>query len=179
MLKNKGKILFLMWILFVSAFIWAMINQMPHKNIPEPIKIAVPETKPTSNVNPDSILATAQKLLGSPYLEGGESPKGFDCSGFAYYVYQQNGLTIPRSSQTLFQDGQPVDKCSATKGDIIVFTGTNANDTTAGHVGIVIENIDCKISFIHSSSGKVNGVTISYLTDSHYEKRFLSIRRYL
>ncbi len=52
-------------------------------------------------------LATAQKLLGSPYLEGGESPKGFDCSGFAYYVYQQNGLTIPRSSQTLFQDGQP------------------------------------------------------------------------
>ena len=44
---------------------------------------------------------------------------------------------------------------------------------------IVIENIDCKISFIHSSSGKVNGVTISYLTDSHYEKRFLSIRRYL
>ena len=57
--------------------------------------------------------------------------------------------------------GKTIDQKEAQKGDVIVFTGTDVKLRVGGHVGIILENKNGDISFIHGSSGKANGVTIS------------------
>ncbi len=128
--------------------------------------------------NVDDIITTAQNLMGTPYAVAGKSPKGFDCSGFTNYVFKQHGINIPHSSKEQIKAGKPVSKCDAAKGDIIVFTGTNKSIREPGHVGIVLENKDCVIKFIHSSSAsKSSGVKISSTGETNYQKRFLAVRR--
>jgi cell wall-associated NlpC family hydrolase len=73
--------------------------------------------------------------------------------------------------------GNTISKNNAKTGDVIVFTGTDASQRIGGHVGIVLENNNGNISFIHSSSGKKNGVIISSLSEGYYTQRFLKIVR--
>lgn len=120
------------------------------------------------------ILAFAQTLLGSPYLTAGTQPSGFDCSGFTYYVYGRFGIKIPHASKEQIKLGIEVPLCDAAPGDLVVFTGTDATDRTAGHVGIVMKNDTCLVSFIHSSSN--GGVKISTV-ERGYVTRFLCVRR--
>ena len=76
--------------------------------------------------------------------------------------------------------GTKVDLNTCKKGDCLVFTGTNSADRRPGHVGIVVENTDGKIKFIHCSSAKNHyGVVISDLTGTNYAKRVLEVRRVL
>lgn len=119
----------------------------------------------------EKIVATAKKYIGTPYVYGGASPKGFDCSGFTQYVYKQCGINISRSSSTQANDGVKVGRDELQVGDLIIFTGTRSS--TPGHTGIYIGNG----KFIHSSSGKARGVTITDLDSSYYKKRFLYGRR--
>ncbi|MCB0516954.1 MAG: C40 family peptidase [Chitinophagales bacterium] len=143
------------------------------------------EIKTTKTNNKDreativKILETAYSLQGTPYKTMGTSPStGFDCSGFVNYCFAQNGVSVPRSSKEQIKAGKFVEKCDAKPGDIIVFTGTNAEIREAGHSGIVIENNDCSIEFIHSSSSKSNnGVVISSVESTNYSVRFLQVRR--
>jgi len=131
----------------------------------------------------DSLLCFAEQFLGKPYHYACASPQqGFDCSGFVSYVFSHMGLKVPRSSRDYEYMGRSIPKDSCRKGDIIVFTGTNAAIRHAGHVGIVISNPGEALQFIHSSSarGKNNGVIISAFKDSpYYEKRFIRIVRVL
>jgi len=83
-------------------------------------------------------LATAQHLLGAPYLSGGDSPAGFDCSGFVYYVFRENGMSLPPSSAELAKTGKAIAQCKAVPGDIILFTGTDSKNRNPGHSGIVV-----------------------------------------
>jgi len=143
-----------------------------------PVKKDYSETG--SSLKIDSIIVTAKNLMGTPYAVAGKTPKGFDCSGFTGYVYKKHGIIIPQSSKEQIKAGKPVDKCQAAKGDIIVFTGTDMTNRVPGHVGIVLENKDCVISFIHaSSSAKSGGVKISSTQEVNYEKRYLAVRRIL
>ena len=76
--------------------------------------------------------------------------------------------------------GTKVELNECKKGDCLVFTGTNSADRHPGHVGIVVENTDGKIKFIHCSSAKNHyGVVISDLTGTNYAKRVLEVRRVL
>lgn len=124
-----------------------------------------------SNSLGERIVATAMQYLGCPYVYKGSSPKGFDCSGFTQYVYKQFGINISRSSSTQANDGVRVDREDLQIGDLLIFTGTRSS--TPGHTGIYIGNG----KFIHSSSGKARGVTISDLDSEYYNKRFLYGRR--
>ena len=72
-----------------------------------------------------AIIAEAAKYVGTPYVSGGSSPSGFDCSGFVSYVYGQFGISLPRSSGAYYNVGTRVSSPQA--GDIIV---------TPGHVGL-------------------------------------------
>lgn len=76
-------------------------------------------------VSGSAIIAEAAKYVGTPYVSGGSSPRGFDCSGFVSYVYGQFGISLPRSSGAYWNVGTRVS--SPKPGDIIV---------TPGHVGL-------------------------------------------
>ena len=118
----------------------------------------------------------AKNLVGIPYRYASiDSSQGFDCSGFITFVFNHFQIAVPRSSIDFTNVGKEVNVQSAKEGDLILFTGRVDSIKSVGHMGIVTDNIDT-LRFIHSTSGKANGVTISSLTD-HYKKRFVKVIR--
>ncbi len=89
----------------------------------------------------ENILSYAKQFLGVPYVYGGSSPYGFDCSGFVKYVYQNFGVNLPRTSYSQMQSGYAVNYENMLPGDILVFRG-------GGHVGIYAGNG----TYIHAPS---------------------------
>jgi peptidoglycan endopeptidase LytE len=117
---------------------------------------------------------TAKQFLGAPYIYGAESPAGFDCSGFVRYVYRTAaGITVPKSSRSIWDTGKPVEPEAAKPGDIMVF---NTVGNTASHVGILLEDG----SLIHAvSSGPRTGVIISPRADRYFGPRILGFRSFI
>lgn len=133
----------------------------------------------TYNINVEQLMHYAESLIGKPYMYACSDPEiGFDCSGFVSHVFGHFGIDLPHSSQDYMNIGKAISPEKAKPGDIILFTGTtNFNKNLVGHVGIVYQNTDT-LRFIHSSSGKKMGVTITPLSKG-YEKRFIKIIRIL
>lgn len=71
--------------------------------------------------NMTSLVQLAYYLIGSPYVSGGNSPAGFDCSGFVQYLYSQIGISVSRSSSTQMYDGVAVSYENAQPGDILIW----------------------------------------------------------
>ena len=97
-----------------------------------PRPVAAPARPVASGYIPQSVagnavLEIAARYVGTPYVHGGSSPAGFDCSGFVSYVYGQLGISLPRSSGAYWNVGVRVSRANALPGDIIV---------SPGHVGI-------------------------------------------
>ncbi|HTB51312.1 MAG TPA: C40 family peptidase [Ferruginibacter sp.] len=127
-----------------------------------------------TTIQRSDIVAFAKTLLGTTYKYGCSNPsEGFDCSGFVNYVYSHFNIKVPRSSVEFTNAGKEVSVADAKPGDLILFTGTDSDDRTVGHIGIVIENIDT-LKFIHASSGKVYSVVITPL-NGYYQTRFIKI----
>jgi cell wall-associated NlpC family hydrolase len=130
----------------------------------------------TKGVNPQQVVAFAKTLIGVPYLYGSTDPaKGFDCSGFITHVFQQFNIEVPRSSIDFTNVGKEVSATQAKEGDLILFTGTDSADHFVGHMGIVVSNTDT-LRFIHSTSGKQYGVTITPL-NNYYKGRYVKTVR--
>jgi cell wall-associated NlpC family hydrolase len=130
----------------------------------------------TKGQSPGAILEFAKTLIGVPYKYGSTDPaQGFDCSGFITYVFNHFGISVPRSSIDFTNVGTEVALTTAAPGDLILFTGTDSTERFVGHMGIVAENSD-SLRFIHSTSGKKYGVTITTLNE-YYKKRFVKITR--
>ena len=131
----------------------------------------------TKEVSPIELLAYARTLIGIPYLFASTDPsKGFDCSGFITYVFNHFNLKVPRSSVEFTNVGKEIELKKAEPGDLILFTGTDSTIRIVGHMGIV-ENIrNDSLFFIHSSSGKANGVVITPLS-RYYMGRFVKVIR--
>jgi lipoprotein Spr len=126
----------------------------------------------------DSVIQFAQTLIGVPYRTATSDPLvGFDCSGFVNYVFKNFNVDVPRSSGDFINIGEKIALEDARPGDIIVFTSPTHHHRI-GHVGIVFCNQDGVIAFIHSTSGKEHGVTISTM-DEIYRRRFVQIIRVL
>ncbi len=117
-----------------------------------------------------AVIATAKNYMGVPYVWGGVSPSGFDCSGFTQFVLKENGISIPRVTSDQYGAGVAVSKSNLRVGDLVFFTTYKAGPS---HVGFYMG--DGK--FIHSSSSK--GVTISSLDSSYYSSRYIGARRVL
>ena len=126
----------------------------------------------SSSSNSD-IAATAKQYLGTGYVYGGASPRGFDCSGFTRDVYSQHGYSLPHSATSQWQSGigTRVYSISALQaGDLVFFNDPSRNAGKAcSHAGIYIENGQ----FIHSSSSRSGGVIISDLTSGYYNTYFV------
>lgn len=118
------------------------------------------------------LVAYAKTLIGTPYVYSSADPnKGFDCSGFVYYVFKKYNIVLPRSSKEYEKMGKPLRPEEFKLGDIIVFYGYKDN-TSIGHLGIICEANGMNSKFIHASSGKVMSVTITDLNTEQYTKRF-------
>jgi cell wall-associated NlpC family hydrolase len=144
-------------------------------------KNAVPYTGSTNidthGTNRDELLSFAKSLVGIPYLYASTDPeKGFDCSGFITYVFNHFDIAVPRSSIDFTNVQEEIPLEQALPGDLILFTGTDSSDTNVGHMGIVVSAENDAFSFIHSTSGKAYGVTITPLND-YYKGRFVKIVR--
>lgn len=86
-----------------------------------------------------AVVNEAAKFLGTPYVWGGASPGGFDCSGLVQYVYRQLGISLPRTSQQQALVGAPVASLAqAMPGDLVFFAGSDGTRTAPGHVGIYL-----------------------------------------
>jgi hypothetical protein len=128
-----------------------------------PIKIHVPLR--------DSIVSYAMKLLGTPYVSGACSKKGFDCTGFVYFVYKHFKIQVPRSSSQYKTFGKEIPVDSVRKGDMLVFLSPTRNEI--GHVGIVTNPKGMESDFIHASSGKEMKVIVTSLKKEGYKRRFV------
>ena len=147
------------------------------RNVKAAIKDSLPGAINTGNISRDSIVNFAQTLIGTPYLYASTDPqKGFDCSGFITYVFNHYKIKVPRSSYEFDNVGTTIPLAESKKGDLILFTGTDSSERKIGHMGIVLSNDTGNVKFIHSSSGKAYGVTISPL-DKYYQGRFMKVVR--
>lgn len=123
-------------------------------------------------INRLEVIEFAKTYLGTRYRHGGFEPvEGFDCSGFVYFVFKHFNIKIPRSSMEYKYYGTAQIAEEFKLGDILVFYGFLDSDQV-GHIGIICEADGMKSKFIHASSGKANGVTVSQLDAKHYAKRF-------
>jgi peptidoglycan DL-endopeptidase CwlO len=110
------------------------------------------------------VVGIAMQYLGVPYVYGGSSPSGFDCSGFIMYVYAQVGVSLPHNAAAQYGYGTPVDRSQLQPGDLVFFNGL-------GHAGIYVGGG----SFIHSPhTGDV--VKISSLS-GWYSSTWVGARR--
>jgi peptidoglycan DL-endopeptidase CwlO len=87
------------------------------------------------------VVSLASSLEGTPYVWGGSSPGGFDCSGLVQYVYGQLGINVPRTSQEQATVGTAVPSLAAAQpGDLLFFAGSDGTASAPGHVGIYVGN---------------------------------------
>jgi cell wall-associated NlpC family hydrolase len=111
------------------------------------------------------VVGVAMRYLGTPYVWGGSSPAGFDCSGFVAYVYSQAGVNLPHYSGAQYGYGTPVPRDQLQPGDLVFFDGL-------GHVGIYIGGDQ----FVHAPhTGDV--VKISSMNESWYASTYVGARR--
>lgn len=109
--------------------------------------------------------------LGTPYLYGGSSRAGTDCSGFVLNVYRdKTGVQLPRTSQAGFNGGTEVDSDELQIGDLVFFGG--GWGSSVDHTGIYVG----KNRFMHASTSK--GVTVTPLDDPYWTDRYKGARRY-
>ncbi|KAF0819566.1 hypothetical protein KIS4809_1427 [Bacillus sp. ZZV12-4809] len=115
-----------------------------------------------------SVLAEAQKHVGVPYLWGGQTPSGFDCSGFIYYVLKQTGSNMARySSEGYYSRSFYVN--TPQPGDLVFFENTYKQGIS--HLGFYVGNN----KFIHAGS---SGVEISSLDNSYWKQHFDGFKRF-
>ena len=86
----------------------------------------------------NALVDTAKKYLGTPYVWGGASPKGFDCSGLMQYTFSQNGISIPRTAREQFKAGSRVSAEDLRPGDLVFFKGSGGSVDSPGHVGMYV-----------------------------------------
>jgi peptidoglycan DL-endopeptidase CwlO len=94
-----------------------------------------------SGATGSAIVEGAEHVLGTPYLWGGTTPAGFDCSGLVQYVYGQSGVSLPRTSEEQATVGSAVDSLTAAQpGDLCFYPGSDGTASAPGHVGIYLGN---------------------------------------
>jgi cell wall-associated NlpC family hydrolase len=115
-----------------------------------------------------ALVRAAMALVGTPYVWGGASPSGFDCSGFVWYAYNRIGVAIPRTADVQFAAGRPVEG-DPLPGDLVFF---QTYDYGASHVGLYIGN-----GWFVNAIG--TDVHLANFDSDYFRGRYLGARRFL
>src|SRR5262249_27998635 len=116
------------------------------------------------------IVTVAEGLIGSPYRFGGETPKGFDCSGLVFYSFEKMGIKVPRTAADQSKAAERVKRDELEPGELVFLRSPKG---AIDHVGIYAG----EGRFIHApNAGKV--VSYGYLDDPYYRKHFASAGRF-
>lgn len=119
----------------------------------------------------EAIVKYAQKFKGTPYVWGGESPRGFDCSGFTWYVYSNAaGMDIGRTEDAQWKLGRSVSRGAWQPGDLVFFE--NTFERGLSHVGIFTSGEN----FIHAEN-ESTGVVVSSINSDYYKSHYAGARR--
>lgn len=119
-----------------------------------------------------SLSRVAMAQVGVPYVTGGSSPKGFDCSGFTQYVYAALGISLARTCDGQLSAGIIIPKDQLQCGDLVLFQRTTGRSAISTHVGIYLG--DGKL--IHAGS---RGITVVELNSAYFTEHYLCARRVL
>jgi murein DD-endopeptidase / murein LD-carboxypeptidase len=140
------------------------------------IKNKVPaRTINTKNISADEVVTFAETLVGVKYKYGSViKENGFDCSGFINYVFNHFKISVPRVSSDFTNAGKEIPIRESKRGDIILFTGSNANSGVVGHMGIITQNKNGELKFIHAAES--SGVMISGM-NFYFVSRFVKVNR--
>lgn len=128
------------------------------------------EESKTSSSKGQEVANYAKQFLGSRYVYGGSSTKGFDCSGLTMYVYKKFGVNLPHSSSAQSNSGTKVSRQNLQPGDLVFFRNYSTNKGI-GHVGIYVGNN----KFVHASTEKT-GVITSSLSGTHSSRYVTAVR---
>ncbi len=116
------------------------------------------------------LIATAHQYQGVPYVFGGTTPSGFDCSGYVRYVYSHIGVVLPRAADSQYSVGKSISKNNLQPGDLVFFeTYTDG----VSHSGIYLGNNE----FISATSS--SGVVVRSLHDDYWGSRYIGAKRVL
>ena len=129
----------------------------------------------TRDVSGDEVADFAETLIGVKYTYGSTiKENGFDCSGFINYVFYNFNIRVPRITVDFTSVGKevPIEDCR--RGDLILFTGSDENSGVVGHMGIITQNKNGVVEFIHASTSR--GVMISGM-NSYFVPRFVKVNR--
>jgi len=133
---------------------WAPSRELAPNNVP---------ILPRSKVQ--SLIFTAKKYMGTPYVFGGSTPKAFDCSGYLQYIFRENGIEIPRTADEQYKLGRRTASArELVPGDLVFFT---TYEPGASHCGLYLGQGD----FIHASSSK--GVRVDNLSNGYWAPKYL------
>ena len=114
--------------------------------------------------------AYALCFLGVPYADGGTTPRGFDCCGFTYFVFQKQGYDLHRALIPQLKNGVAIPKEELQCGDLVFFRGTTDLGLYTSHVGMYIGNNQ----IIHASN---SGIAVADLNNPYYIEHYLCSRR--
>ncbi len=123
-----------------------------------------------SNSSARTVLRAAYSVLGTPYVFGGTSPYGFDCSGFVQYSFARAGISLPRAADSQYYSTRRISMSQLRPGDLIFFS---TYEPGASHVGIYVGNGN----FIHAGSS--TGVTVSSAFTGYWGARYYGAGRIL
>ncbi|MDY6029466.1 MAG: NlpC/P60 family protein [Acidaminococcaceae bacterium] len=123
-----------------------------------------------SNNKVRSVLRAAYSVMGTPYVFGGTTPYGFDCSGFTQYSFARAGISLPRMADEQYYSGRKISINQLRPGDLVFFT---TYEPGASHCGIYIGNGN----FIHA--GTSTGVTVASAFTGYWGARYYGACRVL
>ena len=129
---------------------------------------SMPEVSRGSSALGRRIVASSMQYLGVPYVFGGTTPNGFDCSGYVRYVFAHAGIYLPRTADAQYDCGYPVSTAELVPGDLVFFSTYEAG---ASHGGIDLGDGN----FINASSSR--GVSIASLYSSYWGSCYIGARR--
>lgn len=125
----------------------------------------------------DKIIATAYSYKGTRYKYGGVTRRGMDCSGLIMTSFKNNGVSLPRTSQDMSNQGKQISLKDVRKGDLLFFKTNPRKPRKISHVGLVTSIKNGVIYFIHASTKR--GVTVNNMSQKYYKRNFAKAKRVL